>query len=59
VTFPSGELECPLFVEPQLQYLKEKDVFRIEELPDSIDDESKLVFSRRLVRESFLEIKSV
>jgi ribosomal protein L16 Arg81 hydroxylase len=56
LAFPSAELELPAFVEPHLTFMAQRREFQVKEMPDDLDDESKLVLARRLIKESYLEI---
>ena len=52
--FHGKQLSFPAFVEPAVRHVADHAEFRIGDLPDVLDDQSKLVFSRRLAAEGFL-----
>jgi JmjC domain len=55
--FDGHRLDFPPEVEPELEFVVETDeAFRPSDLPGQLDDESRLVLVRRLVREGFLRI---
>jgi hypothetical protein len=55
--FDGHRLDFPPEVEPELEFIVETDeAFRPSDLPGQLDDESRLVLVRRLVREGFLQI---
>ena len=57
--FDGHRLELPADVEPEIEFMVETDEpFRPADLPGQLDDESRLVLVRRLVREGFLEISA-
>ncbi len=54
VTFNGKQVSMPAFVEPCIEKIASGRPFVVCDLPDSIDDESKLVLSKRLLHEGFL-----
>lgn len=56
ITFNGKHVTMPNFVEPCLRHMASGDVFTIGSLPDTIDDEGKLVLAERLLREGFLTV---
>ncbi len=56
LSFCDQEVQFPEFAKPALDFITDKEVFSVKDLPDVIDDEGKLVLVKRLVKEGFLEI---
>jgi lysine-specific demethylase/histidyl-hydroxylase NO66 len=52
----SRELRMPAFVEPVLRFLAEAEVFSARDLPGDLDDDSRTVLLRRLIKEGALEV---
>ena len=52
------EVEFPIFMDPAIHFIaKMKDEFTLSSLPDCVDDNGKLVFVTRLIKEGLLSIK--
>jgi hypothetical protein len=51
-------LRMPLRLLPVMEFVRDTDAFRVEELSPWLDESSRLVVARRLVREGLLRITS-
>lgn len=58
VYFPGNRLSGPFWLEPALRYVATTNRFTPADLPGLIDDESRLLLARRLVKEGMLRIAS-
>ncbi len=56
ILFPSSSVRGPLAIAPALEYIRDHERFRAADLPGLRDDASRLVLSRRLVREGLLRV---
>jgi len=54
--FSGGLLRGPAAIEEPLRYMLAAETFTPDSLPGPLDDESRLVLVRRLVREGFLTL---
>lgn len=54
IRFPGNAVSGPFLIDPALRYVMESKRFRVKDLPDSLDAESKLVLIRRLIKEGLL-----
>ena len=54
LTFDGKSMKLPLAVEPHLRHLLENRSFSVSDIPDTMDEESKLILVRRLVKEGLL-----
>ena len=57
ITFCRNFVKAPLSVLPAFEFIAEKQEFTVSELPD-LSDHSKIVLTRRLVREGLLGVRS-
>ncbi len=55
VTFASNQVKGPAAIAPALEHVRDHRRFRVADLP-SLDDKSRLVLARRLVREGLLRM---
>jgi ribosomal protein L16 Arg81 hydroxylase len=52
------EVEFPIFMDPAIHFIaKMKEEFTLSSLPDCVDDNGKIVFVTRLIKEGLLSIK--
>lgn len=56
ITFCRNFVKAPLSVLPAFEFIAEKESFLVNELPD-LSDHSKIVLTRRLVREGLLGVR--
>lgn len=56
--FDGKEISFPLVIEPYLEFLLKQNHFKVSDLPDSLEENSKIVLIRRLVKEGLLKIDS-
>jgi len=56
LNFYGKKIEFPLFVFDELKYIAEQAEFSIANISNRIDDNGKLVLSRKLIKEGFLKI---
>lgn len=54
ISFAGNSVSGPFLIDPALRYIMECNQFRVKDLPDSLDAESKLVLIRRLIKEGLL-----
>lgn len=54
LSFHGKQIVFPEYTAKAVDHVLTQDAFVVSELPDELDDEAKLVLSRRLVREGFL-----
>lgn len=54
IYFSTNKVQGPASIEPALQYIADQRQFRIKDLPGNLGDESKVVLTRRLIREGLL-----
>lgn len=57
LAFHGKEVSMPLAVAPALRFMVDRTTFCAAQLPGDLDDESKLVLVRRLVREGLLTLR--
>jgi ribosomal protein L16 Arg81 hydroxylase len=55
--FGGNAVRGPDYIAPQLRYVAENEAFTVEDLPDGLTDNGKIVLVRRLVREGFLAVE--
>ena len=56
IHFPGNVISGPSAIEPALQYIKKSERFRVNDLPDCLEPEDKIILARRLVREGLLSV---
>lgn len=58
IRFAASNVAAPAILGPALEHVRDHELFRVRDLPGELDDESKVVLVRRLIREGLLRAES-
>lgn len=58
INFPGNRVQVPAYLKAALEFIAKTDRFKVRQLPEVMTDNSKLVLTRRLIREGLLQLSN-
>lgn len=57
IRFPGNSVSGPAAIAPALHFISRAERFLVRDLPDQLSDDSKILLTKRLVREGLIALR--